>query len=517
MHKSRIFTLLLFSFLCGVFARSFFQILQVGILISLLFALVIIQFGWLTRSRFNNRRANPLVISGFCIVVALAGVVRYQADDNFAQSAPIRNYSTGGQVIIRGLIIDDPKQGSSSTQIIVESKKVMIADKKIDISGNVLVFAKPYPEYTYGDEVEISGKLVAPQMIKDFDYPSYLEASNIYALMSYPKITVLSGDHGNGVYKQLFRIKHSFEEHISRIIPEPEASFLTGLLVGSKSKIPQDIIDAFKNTGTTHIIALSGFNITIIADSFQRLLQVLTVGAGASFWLTASGIILFTMMVGGSASIIRAAIMGLLVLIARREGREYQAQNALLFAAACMVFLQPKILRFDVGFQLSFLATCGLLFLSPILQRWFKVLPNILAFRDNLATTLAAQIFVLPILLSNFGTLSLISPVVNILVLSVVPLTMLVGFIAVVLSFFVYPLGMVVGGIAYGLLWYQLSIIEFFAKVPFASISMGNISNGLIAMYYAGLGWFIYKNVWFQTKKMSQVGRMVEEVGEIDK
>lgn len=209
-------------------------------------------------------------------------------------------------------------------------------------------------------------------------------------------------------------------------------------------------------------------------------------------------------MVGAGASVVRAAVMGILILLAQQAGRLYQIKNALVFAGALMIFINPKVLVWDVGFQLSFAATLGLVYISPILQKWleadkddFSLPGSIGAFVKSdksvkliLVATLSAQIAVLPLLVVNFGQLSLISPLANLLVLPVIPITMLFGFLAALAGLLFLPLGQIFGWLSWLFLTYEIKVIELLAKIPLAAVSFKWtwLSGGI---YYAVLIWLI--------------------------
>lgn len=265
------------------------------------------------------------------------------------------------------------------------------------------------------------------------------------------------------------KIKINFENSLNKYLPEPQASFLAGLTVGTRRNIPQDLKEAFIKTGTIHIIALSGYNITIIAQFINWIFGAFF-PAFISFWLAIIFIILFTLMTGASASIVRAAIMGVLVLIAHRGSRLYNVRNALIFSASLMVFQNPQILRWDIGFQLSFLATLGLIYIAPYFEKKLQKLTNFLKIRESLVATLSAQTAVLPLLLFYFGRLSLISPLANILILPVIPFSMLLGFLIGLTDYIFPPLIQIFALPAWLLLTYKIKIIEFLASLPYSSI-----------------------------------------------
>ncbi len=250
-------------------------------------------------------------------------------------------------------------------------------------------------------------------------------------------------------------------QSIEKILPEPQASFLAGLLFGIDQNISKDLLEDFNQTGTRHIIALSGYNITIIASLIMGFLLWLGFWRKHAFVIAVIAIIFFVILTGASASVSRAAIMGILVLISQQVGRVSSPKNLLAFAAFLMVFKEPTALLNNIGWQLSFAATIGIIYLSPFLKK----LPEILA------TTLSAQIAVMPFILYYFRQISLISPLANLLVLPIIPITMLAGFISMTCGTIWTPLGIFLSWPAWLFLTYEIKIIGFLAKVPFAGLS----------------------------------------------
>ena len=272
------------------------------------------------------------------------------------------------------------------------------------------------------------------------------------------------------VTKHLYRVKTIFEAQINTLYPEPHASFMAGLLTGSRKGIPKDRMEDFNKTGLTHIIAISGYNITI----------VITVIMSALFWLptrlrysaSIASIILFTLFVGASAAVVRAAIMGILGLLALQAGHKTSARLSVLWTALLMISWNPKILWYDASFQLSFLAVIGLIEISPLLEPYLTRVPRTLAMRESLTMTIAAQITATPLIILLFGRLSLISPVTNLLVAPALPLAMLIGFTGTLISFISMPLGLAISYCGWATLEWVLFIAKIGARIPLASIGI---------------------------------------------
>lgn len=262
--------------------------------------------------------------------------------------------------------------------------------------------------------------------------------------------------------------------------------------MGARETLPKDFKEDLSKSGTSHIVALSGYNITIVASAVMGLLYFFGATPTIGFWATIFFVFLFTVFCGAQASLVRAAIMGVLVLVAKKEGRIYDIKNALLFAAASMIFINPKILRFDVSFQLSFLATLGLVYLSPVFKKKLSFVPEFFRLRETLSETLGAQFAVLPMLVAVFGSFSAISPISNILVLSVVPLTMLLGFIFLVFSFFAVLPAKIFGFLSWILLSYEIFVIKKSASLPFSSINSPFWALLFMVFVYFGVAVLIF-------------------------
>lgn len=248
-------------------------------------------------------------------------------------------------------------------------------------------------------------------------------------------------------------------ERLQRVFPEPESSLAAGLLFGYRETIPRSIKEDFQKTGLTHILAVSGYNMVILITFISTVFSIFPRNA----WMTLSlaSIFFFTLLAGASASVIRAAIMGSLTLIARFFGRKSIGLRSLFITGYAMILIDPSLLFFDIGFQLSFAATAGILLFSESFKQYFQFLPNWLGMRDSAVTTWAAQIFTTPIILFYFKSFSLIAPLANIVVIPAIPLLMLGSFLSL---FF----GKIIAAPTELIFEFMLAATHFFAKLPFA-------------------------------------------------
>lgn len=347
----------------------------------------------------------------------------------------------------------------------------------------IQIVASRYPEYQYGDILKIKGDLK-----KANDYQFH---QGILGVIYNPILVEKTGQKGNSLIKIVYQIRDRFEQSLNRSLSEPYSSFAAGLVLGSKRNIPDSLMSDFNRTGTTHIVAVSGYNVTIIVVYLGLLLGILS--RKLKFWGSLVIILSFVVMTGASASVVRAGILAALVCWGQFEGRRINMTILLLLVAVCLLFFNPYALKFDISFQLSFLAFAGLIYLSgPLVNlkiiRW---LPNF--WQHILAETVAAQIMVLPILIYYFGRVSLISPLVNILILWLIPAAMFavfaIGFGGLIFAL----LGQVVGYVGWILLKYIIVVVESFSRISWASFQIKTTSWWWMTIFYVLIGLWIYK------------------------
>jgi competence protein ComEC len=398
-------------------------------------------------------------------------------------------YANTENVIIRGVIADEPDRRPMITKYTVAIDQLTNGSGIVfdGISGNVLVSdRRQWPEYEYGDRVTAKGILEKPEQIESFHYDQYLSRYDIYAVMYRGSVKLITDNRqpitSTAIRRKLYSFKESFESQINRLYPEPHASFMAGLLTGSRRGIPDSLMQAFNITGLTHIIAISGYNITI----------VIAIISSALFWLPLKirffpaiiSIIVFTIFVGASAAVVRAAIMGVLGLVALQSGRISSVRLSILWTAFFMVALNPKILWYDAGFQLSFLAVIGLTELGEHLDVVFKRIPKALAIQESLQMTVAAQITAVPLIIILFGRFSLIAPIANLLTAPVIPLAMLLGALSTLVSFVIPSLGLLLAYFGWVCLEWIIQVAHISSTIPFASIDI-DLPSWALVLYYA--------------------------------
>jgi competence protein ComEC len=302
----------------------------------------------------------------------------------------------------------------------------------------IRVTSNLFPDVQYGDLVLLKGKITEPETFdtksgNSFDYKSFLAKDSIHFVSYYPEVVIVGTGQGGILRPVLYFIKETFLQRLALAFEEPKNSLLAGLILGVKHGMGEELNELFRRSGLVHIIVLSGFNMTLVAFFVRRIF--LSLGRKTSGYFSIVSIILFTILSGASSTSIRAAIMAILFIISEMVGRDYNIKRSLFFAAFVMVLFNPKIVAYDPSFSLSFLATIGLVYFSPWLEKKLKFLPERLSIRAIVSATLSTQLFVLPVLVAMSGEISIISPITNLLVLPFVPVGMLLGFISGLLMF----------------------------------------------------------------------------------
>jgi competence protein ComEC len=465
------------GFVLGVLLRSLFFInLYLVFLLGILAVALLLFFSFISK---NNLGA------AFCVFVILCvfGMYRFhQADNNLYSGLESK---MDQEVNITGFIVDEPDIRENNQKLLLQ-----LPDKT-----EILISTDFNTTYEYGDEIKVQGVLKKPENFltdqgKVFDYINYLRKDGVLYVSNYPKLEIISHGNGNRLKSILFNIKNKFLEKIKFVIPDPENLLMGGLILGEKSSFSKELRQDFMNTGTIHIIALSGYNVTIVAVWIMKLFKFLPQTFGISLGIIA--ILLFIVMTGSSSTSLRAGIMATLALVARATGRNYDVTRALVLALVLMVLLNPLILVYDVSFQLSFLATVAVIFFTPRIEKYFYWLPEKFGLRDTAAVTFAAYVFVSPFILYKMGNLSLVALPANFLILPFIPFTMLLGFITGFVGLFSYLLSVPLGFISFLFLHYELSVVNFFSSLPLSSLSISNFPLVFTILIYA---YFIYL-VW---------------------
>lgn len=441
----------------------------------------------------------------FFIFVAL-GVMRVSIaksplPDSFARDLQRR-------ATYQGIVVADPDIRDANQRV-----QVKVVENGEEVK--MLAVAKRHPTVAVGDSVSVSGTLEIPKPFADdggrvFRYDKYLERDGVRFILNFAYLRVEEEASRYSVPAIFARIKHSFLDGLSASLPEPHASLAGGIIIGGKSGLGNDLKEDFIRSGLVHIIVLSGYNIMIVAEIIIAALALTKLPRRWGAIVGAFVLLIFVGIAGGGVAATRAALMALIALYARATGRSYAASRALLFVILVMLIWNPLYLVFDPGFGLSVAATAGLIWLAPIIEaylakRYFQKQATSF-WRDAVATTVAAQIFVLPLLLYTTGNLSLVAFPANLLVAPIVPITMglsvLAGFSGIIFGSIAPILGIIIGFPAYLANSYLIFIAQESADLPAAAFTLPPFPFWLVIVAYAALIYMVASNRFSTTPQL---------------
>ncbi len=397
--------------------------------------------------------------------------------------------------VVEGVVSNDPERRESGLYTYVEVSSINGSPAR----GGVLAILPRESELFFNDYVSLRGLLEAPENFETdtgriFDYSGYLRVRGISALMRHA--TLRESEEGEWSLRGvLFGVKHRFAGSLERLLPEPRASLMEGVLLGERRGLPDTLTDALIISGLIHVVVLSGYNIAVVSESALRFFalffpRALALGAGATT------IVLFALLSGGGAATVRACIMGVIAVLARYFNRPAAALRALLIAGAAMVLWNPLVLLYDPGFLLSMLATFGLITLSPFVEKNISLIPERGGLRSIAASTLAVQVYVLPALLYMSGIFSLVSFPANVVALPAIPIAMAFGFAAGALGMIHPVLGFLPALGADIVLRFVLGVAEIFAALPLSFFVVPTFSPVVLVALYVPLtagAFFLYR------------------------
>ena len=430
------------------------------------------------------------------------GILIIQISDFNIANNELSKLNGKGQVVLMGTITDAPDVRGTSQKI------------KVEINNSiVLVTTDKYPEYKYLDQIKLTGKLETPMVADDFNYKDYLLPQHIYSVMSFPKIEIVSTDHKYNIYSYLYEkilfLKQKLNQNIQNYFSPPESSILQGTILGDKGMMSQDLKNKLSITGLSHFIAIDGLHIVILISIIMSFLLAIGMWRNKAFYLTITFICVYIILTGVSAAAVRAGIMGGTYLLAQKLGRQALSFRIVVLVATLMLLENPLLLFYDVGFQLSFLAVLGLIYFEPLVRSFIKFLfkksfnLEIKETQENIlmlfSVTIAAQIFTLPIVVFNFGIISWVSLIANILILPIFYYLMIFGFLSSLAGIFWSGLGWVLSIPCYFLLLYFVWVVNFFSQ-PWMAKPITNISWIWVWVSYLILTII----TWYLNKKYSR-------------
>ncbi|MCD5384432.1 MAG: competence protein ComEC family protein [Candidatus Pacebacteria bacterium] len=467
-------------------------LLILGLTISII--ALLIQVNKTARQGLAVKNTVVLVI----IIFAFAfGIVRTQLAQESSDTSlqALKSYQNE-QVEIKGRVVKEPDKREYSTNLVVQSLSIQDT-KYLGVQPlNILVKASAHQEFSYGDRVLVDGKLERVQNFisedtgKEFDYVGYLAKDNIHYLIKRAGVSAVESDPNLSLKGALFGLKSKYLSVLEQNIPEPESALAGGITVGSKQSLGKELLEKFRKTGVIHIVVLSGFNVAIIAVFLTYIFSF--AGPRVGRGLAAAGIILFALLTGGGATVVRASAMGLLALMALTVRRKYVVLRALFIVGFIMLLINPLTLLHDISFQLSFVATLGMILGMPIVESKLQFITTKGKLREIISATIATQIAVSPLLLYYMGEISMVAILANALVLPMVSVSMLVVFLTGAFGMIAGILSLPFAYASYALLHSIIFIVEVLARVPFTTFNMPGFNLWLVILAYTTMGILIW-------------------------
>lgn len=426
------------------------------------------------------------LVAALLLCACAGGMARMQGATR--TSDPLIDVYVGEKVSFEGVIVAEPDVREKNVRLTMRIESV--GSTTVLSALSVIVSAPLHSPGTYGDRVRVEGELRIPEAFETgegryFDYPGFLAKDRILYQMSFAHVEVIESGTGNRLKASAIWLKQKFLEGLSLALPEPYAGLAGGITVGDKRGLGEELSETFRIVGLTHIVVLSGYNIMVVVDALLRTLsrapQLVRLGLGAFVAL------FFAAITGFASASTRAALMATIAIAGKATGRTYLAVRALALVAVGMIFWNPYVLLYDPGFQLSVIATLGLVVVAPLFETHLSWITSRFGVREIAAGTLGTQIAVLPLLLYQTGMLSVVALPANILVLVALPFAMLFSALAALLGLFTGILAPLFGFPALALLSYIITTAQLLSAIPFGTLSIPAFSGLVLAGCYAAL------------------------------
>lgn len=467
------------GFVTGVLMRSFVEV-------SWPFAAFLVLSGAVMCVLYIVQKRMVALFCGIILCTGALGILRI--DIAAITPEPALSERLTEQVTVVGTIFDEPDVRERNVRLHVDVHELLVEAGRLPISAKLLAVVPPHSGISYGDTVQLTGQLDVPEVFdtsagRTFDYPMFLAKDGIAYQLRFAEGEVLATNQGNPIKRAAIAIKHLYLEGLQNVLPEPAAGLAGGITVGDKRSIGEELSENFQQVSLIHIVVLSGYNMTIVINAASHALA--SVPRYGQFALSGVIVALFVLMTGGAASATRAGAMALIATYARLTGRSYIALRVLVVVAAAMTLWNPYLPAFDPGFQLSIIATMGLVLFTPVIAARIPFITERFQMREIIASTLGTQMAVLPLLLYQNGLLSFVAVPANVLALVFVPAAMLASFVAAIAGVVFGAWGTFVALPALVLLKYIIAVAEVLAALPFASVTIPAFGVWAVAIAYA--------------------------------
>lgn len=473
MKKSKKNFIIGLFFISGLFLANFFNIENA---VAIFFLIIFIILALI----FQKKKAlfYFLIIIAIFLGILMLNSTKINPKDNskiWFYNNEVLDFKNNKKITVIGKISAEPDKRIDHQKLEISAIEIKDGENK-KISGKILAKTDLYPPYYYGDLVELNCALVQPGMVNEFNYAKYLSKDNIYSLCYGGYIKILDRNKGNFFINQIYKLKNFLFKKVNSIWPDPVSSFANSSLFGFEKLLPSDIDDDFRRTGLSHIVVVSGMHVAIIIVTFSKILYQIKINRKQSFVLLLILLTVFAILSGLSSSIIRASIMGILVILSKNIGRYISNYLVILYSVIIMTFINPLSIFYDIGFQLSFLATIGLIYLSPIIIKYLKFIPETFALREIVSTSVSAIIMTLPISLYNFHRIPIFSLLSNIAILPFIMFDMTLYVIAIVISLISTTLAQYFGFASYILTKFLFWVIKTISNIKISVIDFSNFT-----------------------------------------
>lgn len=467
---------------------------------------IIVAIPVLVAAIFIRNRRRAIFAAGLCMIALAGGAVRYQSSIQLADNTSLQYFNDSGAVLVQGMVSSAPETRGASTSFTFTANKVATDNCTMEVSGKTLVRQPFYRQFKYGEVLQLKGKLETAPVFDDFDYRNYLANQGIYSVMNFPAATVMDSGRGFWPLAWIYSLRDQLARSLSICIAGPQGSLAQAILLGLRGNIPQDITQSFYKTGTTHLIAISGLNLTILLGMILPLtLRIFGRRNRIYIWLSLAVIWSYTCLSGMPPTVVRAAIMASMFLLAELLGRQRNAIATMSFAAAIMVLAEPGVL-WDTSFQLSYLSMLGLILISPQLIRfsisttprgvhtYLDSIKNIIT--AGFSVTLAAILATLPVTAVNFHSFSLVGAPATLFAMPSFPAIIGTSLLTAFAGLIWQPLGILFGWITWLFLSYFLLVVDVFSAIPIAYVQRLSIQPWQVILYYLllGAGFLAFKN-----------------------
>ena len=478
----------------GIYLATLVDIPPIGIFAVLAEALLI--------ALLLRLRARPVLPAVVMALIAL-GALRASVGMGDGIAPPIQSYNGQDSVAVQGVVVSDPDRRSSGWHFRLAVERVLLGDDWQESQGGLLVTARPPaamietgrdPLLRYGDRLVVTGEVEQPEAFQDFDYRDYLARQGIHSVMLYPRLALAGEGEGNPQLGGVYRLRYRLSQSLSQSLSEPQGAMGQAILLGIRSAIPSDLVRAFRETGTSHLLAISGLHVGVFL-ALSLAASRLVFGARGRVYVLAplAAVWMYAALSGMSPSVQRAAIMGSVYLAGLYLGRQNSGMPALAAAAAVMVGLSPAILT-SVSFQLSFAAMAGLVLLSPPIERRLQLAlpagperPWSRELTFAIAASVAATLATLPLVAYYFNYVSLVSLPATLLAMPAMPFILGSALLTSALGLLDASAARPAAWIAWLCLSYLKQVVELFDAIPGSAVRVGWMGAPLVAAYYAAL------------------------------